>query len=244
MGDQLIGAFQNPGLLTGIPLALLGALFMSFGAQYQHRGVTKVEKLSGAAAAGGLTGGQLWRLLRRPSWVVGTVMLGLAILCQLGALSYAPLIVVQPLGAVALVITAVLNARISKVKLGGGAIRAIAFCVGGVALFVTVAALTAVDPRVTDEHLITILIVLAIVGVLLGGAWLVLRQRVAALALDLLGPDGLRRHRTPGAPADGSFERLYRAAPLMRFGAGANEVLRDVVAQRGHGMPSYGRSRR
>ena len=71
-----------------------------------------------------------------------------------------------------------------------------------------------------------------------------LRQRVAALAVELLGPDGLRRHRSPSAPAEGVYERLYRAAPLMRFGAGANEVLRDVVAQRGHGMPSYGRSRR
>ncbi len=68
-----------------------------------------------------------------------------------------------------------------------------------------------------------------------------LRQRIADLAIDLLGPDGLLAHRTPGAPAEGVFERLYRAAPLMRFGGGTNEVLRDVIAQRGHGMPSYGR---
>ena len=68
-----------------------------------------------------------------------------------------------------------------------------------------------------------------------------LRQRIADLALDLLGPDGLLAHRTNHAPAGGVFERLYRAAPLMRFGGGTNEVLRDVIAQRGHGMPSYGR---
>ena len=68
-----------------------------------------------------------------------------------------------------------------------------------------------------------------------------LRQRIADLAIDLLGPDGLLAHRSPGAPLDGKFERLYRAAPLMRFGGGANEVLRDVIAQRGHRMPSYGR---
>ncbi|HZQ30426.1 MAG TPA: acyl-CoA dehydrogenase family protein [Mycobacterium sp.] len=68
-----------------------------------------------------------------------------------------------------------------------------------------------------------------------------LRQRIADLALDLLGPDGLLAHRTADAPADGYFERLYRVAPLMRFGGGTNEVLRDVIAQRGHGMPSYGR---
>jgi alkylation response protein AidB-like acyl-CoA dehydrogenase len=68
-----------------------------------------------------------------------------------------------------------------------------------------------------------------------------LRQRIADLAVDLLGPDGLRAYRSPGAPEDGKFERLYRVSPLMRFGGGTNEVLRDVIAQRGHGMPSYGR---
>lgn len=68
-----------------------------------------------------------------------------------------------------------------------------------------------------------------------------LRQRIADLAIDLLGPDGLRAYRSPGAPASGKFERLYRVSPLMRFGGGTNEVLRDVIAQRGHGMPSYGR---
>ena len=60
-----------------------------------------------------------------------------------------------------------------------------------------------------------------------------LRQRIADLAIDLLGPDGTRT-----AVADGFFERLYRVSPLMRFGGGTNEVLRDVIAQRGHGMPS------
>lgn len=68
-----------------------------------------------------------------------------------------------------------------------------------------------------------------------------LRQRIADLALDLLGPDGLLAHRSERAPLAGKFERLYRAAPLMRFGGGTNEVLRDIIAQRGHGMPSYGR---
>ncbi len=68
-----------------------------------------------------------------------------------------------------------------------------------------------------------------------------LRQRIATVALDLLGPEGLLAHNSPGAPLAGKFERLYRSSPLLRFGAGANEVLRDVIAQRGHGMPSYGR---
>src|SRR5690606_27344196 len=105
VSDQLVGAFQNPALLLGIPLALAGAVFMSFGAQYQHRGVAKVERLSGVQGATGLTWNQIRGLLSRPSWIIGTLMLALAIVCQLAALAVAPLIVVQPLGAIALVIT-------------------------------------------------------------------------------------------------------------------------------------------
>jgi drug/metabolite transporter (DMT)-like permease len=181
VGDTLVGVFQNPGLLIGIPLALLGAVFMSFGAQYQHRGVTKVEKLSGAAAAGGLTGGQLWRLLRRPSWVAGTVMLGLAIVCQLAALSFAPLIVVQPLGAIALVITTLLNAQISGHQPTRRSLMAIAACVGGIFVFVTIAALFATEAAVSNQQLITILILLAVVTVVFGGLWIWRRHHLGAL---------------------------------------------------------------
>ncbi|GLY71308.1 acyl-CoA dehydrogenase family protein [Amycolatopsis taiwanensis] len=66
-----------------------------------------------------------------------------------------------------------------------------------------------------------------------------LRQRIADTAIDLLGPEGLLSYGDQDAPLAGKFERLYRAAPLLRFGAGTNEVLRDVIAQRGYGMPRW-----
>lgn len=179
--DELVGVFRDPGILIGIPLALLGAVFMSFGAQYQHRGVQKVEQLSRAAGATGLSGGQLVQLLKRPSWVSGTAMLGLAIVCQLAALSFAPLILVQPLGAISLVITTLLNARISGHKPTGRSISAIAMCVGGILIFVTVAALYATERPITDGHLVTILIILAAVMIALTTLWLWLRDRIRAL---------------------------------------------------------------
>lgn len=181
VGSALAGVFDNPALLIGIPLALVGAVFMSFGAQYQHRGVTKVELLSGGTASGGLTGTQLTRLLTRPSWVLGTVMLCLAIVCQLGALSFAPLIVVQPLGAIALVITTLLNARISGHKPTKRSVRAIVECVGGIFIFVTIAALVATDEPVSNGQLITILIILGAVTIVFGALWLWLRHRMTAL---------------------------------------------------------------
>ncbi|KJQ55564.1 DMT family transporter [Microbacterium sp. SA39] len=181
VGDQLVGAFQNPGLLLGIPLALAGAVFMSLGAQYQHRGVEKVERLSGSDGTSGLTGGQLKALLTRPSWIAGTLMLALAIVCQLAALVKAPLIVVQPLGAIALVITTLLNARISGHSPTRKSITAIICCVGGIFLFVFFAAIFATEKEVTERELFVILALLLVVIIILGACWLVLRHRMRAL---------------------------------------------------------------
>lgn len=164
----------------GIPIALIGAVFLSLGAQFQHRGVGKVEANT-VAITGGMNPRQLLLLLARPSWVFGSVMLGLAIVFQLTSLAFAPLIVVQPLGAVALVITAILNARVTTTSLNRRSIIAISMCVGGVGLFVTVAAFTAVDKPVTDGNLVTILIVLGVVLIAFGLAFVFLRTRFKAI---------------------------------------------------------------
>jgi hypothetical protein len=169
--DDLIGVFKDPALLTGIPLALLGALFMSFGAQYQHRGVSKVERILGESGAGGLTLKQMLYLVRRPSWVAGTIMLGLAIVCQLAALSVAPLIVVQPLGAISLVITTLLNAHFTGHRPTGASVRAIVAAVGGIFVFVTIAAFVATEKPISTLQLVVILGLLAVVLIALGGVW-------------------------------------------------------------------------
>jgi drug/metabolite transporter (DMT)-like permease len=171
----------DPAQFIGIPLALVGAIFLSLGAQFQHRGVVKVESRTVDSFGKGLNGQQLMLLLARPSWVLGTLMLGLAIAFQLSSLYFAPIIVVQPLGAIALVITAIVNSRVAHVKLNHKAITAIAMCVGGVFLFVAVAAFTAVDQPVTDQHLITILIILAVVLAAAGVTFVLFRDRLRAI---------------------------------------------------------------
>ena len=176
--DQVVNLTPLQGL--GIPVALVGAVFLAFGAQFQHRGVTKVEaQFSGAAR--GLSLPQLRALLTRPSWVLGTVLLGLAIAFQLTSLGLAPLIVVQPLGAVALVITALLNARITGVKLDRLTIRSIALCVGGVAIFVTIAAFVARETPITDAQLLTVLVILGSVLAIAAIAFVFLRRRIKAI---------------------------------------------------------------
>lgn len=174
LADQL--TLDNIPVL-GIALALVAAVFLAIGTQFQHRGVTLVEASSGSEAKTGLSFRQLRSLLARPSWVVGTLLLGLAVVLQLTSLGFAPLIVVQPLGAVALVITAIVNSRVTKVPLDKVSIRAIVVCVIGVGAFVTIAAFVAQSHPITARQLVTVLIILVVVLAVLITLFIVMRKR-------------------------------------------------------------------
>lgn len=171
----------SPSQFIGIPIALIGAVFLSFGAQFQHRGVAKVEAGTAEIGNGGLNGKQVLLLLKRPSWVAGTLMLGLAIVLQLTALVFTPLIVVQPLGAIALVITTILNARLTHVRPTGRSLAAIILCVGGVGAFVAIASFTTRNVPVNDVDLVVILIILGVVLAATGVLFAVFRARFKAV---------------------------------------------------------------
>lgn len=171
----------DPQQFWGIPVALIGAAFLAFGAQYQSRGLNKVERLTGQSAGSGLSVRHMLQLLSRPSWVIGTLLLGLAVVFQIGSLSLSPLIVVQPIGVVGLVITSVLNSRLSGVRLGKRARASIAMCVAGIVAFVTIAAFSAADRPVTDQKLITILVLFGIVFLATVITLIALRHRAIAL---------------------------------------------------------------
>lgn len=171
----------TPLQAVGIPIALVGSVFLALGAQFQHRGVNTVERQSEVQTSGGLSMRQLLALLRRPSWVIGTLMLGLAVVFQLTSLGFAPIIVVQPLGAVALVITSIVNARVSKVRLTHESIRAIVICIVGVGLFVTIATFTAKERTITERELIIVLILLLVITAIFGVLFGLLRKRFKAI---------------------------------------------------------------
>lgn len=159
---------SSPRQLLGIPFALVGAVLMSFGTQFQSRGLNLVEQSTNQSAGSGLTLTHVLHLLARPLWLAGTVMLGLAVAFQIASLSFSPLIVVQPLGVVALIVTAILNAKMNDLTLTAQTKWSIAACVGGIALFVGCAALNAVDKPITDTRLtlVSILFAAVLVGLL------------------------------------------------------------------------------
>jgi hypothetical protein len=160
LADQLT---LDSNSAIGIVLAVIAAVFLAIGTQFQHRGVVLVGERTGGKGKTGLSLRQLRSLLARPSWVIGTLLLGLAIVLQLTSLTFAPITVVQPLGAVALVVTAIVNSRVSKVPLDKVSIRAIVICVLGVGAFVTIAAIFAKEHPITATQLSTVLIILTVV---------------------------------------------------------------------------------
>jgi 3-oxocholest-4-en-26-oyl-CoA dehydrogenase alpha subunit len=57
--------------------------------------------------------------------------------------------------------------------------------------------------------------------------------------LEVLGAPGLLVKGSPGAVLRGTIESSYRGSLILTFGAGTNEVQRDIIAMAGMGMPHY-----
>jgi hypothetical protein len=57
------------------------------------------------------------------------------------------------------------------------------------------------------------------------------------LLLDVMGPAGLLRAGSAEALLHGRIEAEYRKCQINTFGGGTAEVLRDMVAQVGLGLP-------
>jgi len=59
------------------------------------------------------------------------------------------------------------------------------------------------------------------------------------LLLEVLGARGILAKGSPGAVLRGQAESSYRNALILTFGAGTNEVQRDIIAMAGLGLPHY-----
>lgn len=168
--------------VIGIALAVLSAALLTVGNLLQSRGVATRR----VGAAGAL--GQATSLLRSPVWLAGSALFGLAILAQLAALAFAPLIVVQPVGVVALVFASLLTAVLTRQAPPIREVLAIAVCVVSLGVFVTVAAAVSAQTTITDRQLVAVLVVLAVVLVATGVAFAVGRgRRLPPVLFVLLG---------------------------------------------------------
>ena len=59
------------------------------------------------------------------------------------------------------------------------------------------------------------------------------------LLMEVVGEASCLAEGSPQAVVRGLLERMYRTSLILTFGAGTNEVQRDIIAMAGLGMPSY-----
>lgn len=159
--------------IIGIVLAVLSAALLTVGNFLQSRGVAARTE----AGSGSIGVSQGLGLLREPQWLAGSALFGLAILVQLGALAFAPLIVVQPVGVIALVFASLLTAVVTRTAPSRREVVSIAVCVTALAAFVAVAASVSDQTTITDAQLIAVLIVLLVVLAITFTALIALRHR-------------------------------------------------------------------
>lgn len=166
----------------GIALAVLSAAVLSVGNIWQSRGMETAVKRKG-------DGSLVVAMVKTPIWLAGTVMFGLAILLQMASLAFAPLMVVQPIGILALVFAVFLNARAEKRRPARGVLVAVLICLVGVTGYVIVAAAVSTQKAISDGQLIAVLSTLAAVLVIAGIVRLVNRGAAprAPLMYVLLG---------------------------------------------------------
>lgn len=145
-----------------IGLAVLAAIALAFGAQFQNQAVSKGREKA-PRVRGFLSVRELGRLFVRPRWISGLGLLGVGMVLQLSALTLAPLTVVQPIGAIALVVTSFLNARYTKTRINRGRAFAIALATFGVGGFVVTASRVASQVELTDGNLLRVLGLLVII---------------------------------------------------------------------------------
>jgi hypothetical protein len=164
-----------------ISLSALAAVALAFGAQYQNDSVTKNSKKT-IGEKRGVGFKSLMRLLRNPRWMIGMSFLSGGAVLQIAALTMAPLIVVQPIGALALVITALLNARSTKSFITKPTWVAISISTVSIGIFVILATQIADHDRIlTDNDIQTLLTVIAIVLFAFMVLFFATRKRATAL---------------------------------------------------------------
>ncbi|BCW44286.1 DMT family transporter [Arthrobacter sp. StoSoilB5] len=156
-------------------LAVLGAFFLAIGAQRQG---SAVKADTGGLA---LSSNGFLRLLRNPRWMLGLLLLCLGMVMNAIALVSAPLTVVQPIGAIALVITTVVNAKDQGLSINRATVVAISACVTGSALFVLLAVnVTQENHHVNAEDELTIVLLLALAVGLFGTLAVLFKHRMSA----------------------------------------------------------------
>lgn len=124
---------------AALGFALVSAVGLAIGAAVQHSGVTTSHESERFGVR------SFFRLFTSPRWLLGTAVMGIAVTAGVLSLALAPVMVVQPVGAISLAVS-VLIARFARGLIFKRRVyTAVLLCFVGVAGFVGVSSLFAVS---------------------------------------------------------------------------------------------------
>lgn len=158
-----------------IAAALCSAFCLAFGAHFQSQAVR--------SAVGGLdlTIKNVGKLARNKRWMSGLGLMALGMALNVFALASAPLTVVQPIGAIALVITAMVNAKETDLTMNRPTVLAIISCmVGSVGFVLLAVTATSSNQEVNDYEAHLIEMILAVVVAIVGMATIFFHKKLGA----------------------------------------------------------------
>ncbi|TCO65163.1 hypothetical protein [Actinocrispum wychmicini] len=157
-------------------LALAGALLNGLGALWQNSAVR--DKQDGQL----VKLGALLDLLRNRRWLMGQSAVIVGSVLHFGALAFAPVSVIQPIGVLAIAVTTVASSRREHTSLTFGSWLALAAVVMGVGGFTSLAATNAQVTSVSDATAVLIVVIVGLILMVLGLVGSIGRGLVRCLA--------------------------------------------------------------
>ncbi len=126
-----------------IPLAVLfqtvGSFFFAYSAYLQDRVV--VAGVSESSNEHRLDWATLWESIKTPRWLLGLALMGASLVCQVLALSFAPVSIVQPVGVLAFPWSMIIQSRKHKVPISGPVRAAVVATIVAIGGFIIVGSL-------------------------------------------------------------------------------------------------------
>ena len=136
-------------IAQNIPLAVMLQIFGSFcfalAAKYQHRTID--HELAGNPEKRALRFSQLWNTVRDPQWLSGLGLICLSFFCQITALIFAPVSIVQPIGLLAFPWSILIQHRAEHRRLSRKLIAWVCMTVLATALFTLIVSKYALLPE-------------------------------------------------------------------------------------------------
>jgi hypothetical protein len=112
--------------------------------------------------------GALLDLLHNPRWLMGQLAVIVGSALHLGALAFAPVTVIQPIGVLAVAVTTIASARHDRTNLTVGTWLALLAVVLGIGGFTSLAATNAQVTRVSDSTAVLIAVIVGLLLMVLG----------------------------------------------------------------------------